>query len=67
MDPFWEQNRAKIAPRGVLKSYVFKNVVFHETLAGVVFGAFLGPQDGAKIDPRWPKMALRAFKKGIDF
>ena len=63
MDPFWEQNRPKIVPRRVLRPLLFENVDSHETSAGVVFGAFSGPQDGAKIDPRSPQDGLKTDLK----
>ena len=50
--PFGDPNRPKIVPRRVLRSFLFENVDSRETSAGVVSGAFFGPQDGAKIDPR---------------
>ena len=67
MDPFWEQNRPKIVPRRVLRPLLFENVDSHETSAGVVSGAFLGPQDGAKIDPRSPQDGLKSILKAIVF
>ena len=67
MDPFWHQNRAKIAPRRVLRPYFFKSVDFHETSAGVVFGAFLCPQGGAQIDPRSPQDGLKTDQNTYRF
>ena len=63
MDPFWHQNRAKIGPRRVLRPYSFEHVDSHETSAGVVFEELLGPQDGAKIDPRSAQDSLKTDLK----
>ena len=61
--PFGDPNRPKIVPRRVLRPLLFENVDSHETSAGVMFGAFLGPQDGAKIDPRSPQDGLKTDLK----
>ncbi len=50
-----DPSRAKFGPRWLLKRYFLKNVNFHETSAGVVSGAFPGPQDGTQNDPRSPQ------------
>ena len=55
MDPFGLQNRHKIGPSHLLTPYFSKNVNFHETSAGVVFGALLGPQDDPQDEPRSPQ------------
>ena len=60
-------NRPKIGPKRVLRRYFFKNVDFHAASAGVVFGAFLGPQDGAKIVPRSPQDGLKTNQKRCHF
>ena len=51
IDPRW----AKLGSRRLLKRYFLKNVNFHETSAGVMSGAFPGPQDGTQNDPRSPQ------------
>ena len=63
LEAFWRQNRAKVVPRRLLRAYFLKNVDVHETSAGVVFGELLGPQDGAKIDPRSPQDSLKTDLK----
>ena len=50
-----DRSRAKFGPRWLLKRYFLKNVNFHETSAGVVSGAFPGPQDDPPNDPRSPQ------------
>ena len=61
IDPRW----AKLGSRRLLKRYFLKNVNFHETSAGVMSGAFPGPQDGTQNDPRssqdGPKTVLFRF------
>ena len=47
-----DPSRAKIGPRWLLKRYFLKNVNFHETSAGVMSGAFPGPQDGTQNDTK---------------
>ena len=51
MTPNW----LKMRSGRLLTPHFLKNVNSHETSAGVVFGALLGAQDGAKIDPRSPQ------------
>ena len=65
--PLGHPNRPKIVPRRVLRTLLFKNVDFHEISAGVVSGAFLGPQDGAKIDPRSPQEGLKTDQETCRF
>ena len=55
-----DRSRAKFGPRWLLKRYFLKNVNFHETSAGVMSGAFPGPQDGTL---NRPKTALRRSSK----
>ena len=71
---FWSQNRHKIDPRWsklgsrrLLKRYFLKNVNFHETSAGVMSGAFPGPQDGTQNDPRSPQDGSKTIFKSIFF
>jgi len=51
--------------------FIFEKVHFHETSAGVVSGAFPGPQDGIQDDPRSPqdgsKIVLDRFVLPLDF
>ena len=61
IDPRW----SKLGSRRLLKRYFVKNMNFHETSAGVVSGAFPGPQDSTQNDPRssqdGPKTILFRF------
>ena len=57
--PFWsllasqiDPRSPKIGPSRLLTPHFFKNMNFHETSAGVVFGALPGPQDGTQDEPR---------------
>ena len=48
-----------------MRPLLFENVDSHETPAGVMFGAFVGPHDGAKIDPR--RVLRPLFFEKVDF
>ena len=52
---FWRLGRPKLVPRPSLNRFIFEKVNFHETSAGVVSGAFPGPQDDTQNDPRSPQ------------
>ena len=52
---FWRLGRPKLVLRPSSSRLNIEKVNFHETSAGVVFGAFPGPQDGTQDDPRSPQ------------
>ena len=69
---FWNQNRDKVDPRWsklgsrrLLKRYFLKNVNFHETSAGVMSGAFPGPQDSTQKTQDRPKTGPRSSWMGF--
>ena len=49
---FWRLGRPKLVPRPSLNRFIFEKVNFHETSAGVMSGAFPGPQESTQNDPR---------------
>ena len=55
----WRLGPPKLLPRSSSNRLIIEKVIFHETSAGVVFGAFLGPQDAPKFDPRSPQDGLK--------
>ena len=65
--PISAPKRLKMGSGRLLTPHFFKIVIVHETSAGVVSGAFLGPQDGAKIDPRSPQDGLKSILEAIVF
>ena len=67
LEPLGRPNRPKIGPNRLLRPYLFKNVNFHETSAGVLSGALPGPQDGTQNDPRSPQDGSKTIFKSFFF
>ena len=65
--PTW----AKLRPRRLSERFFLNNMNVHETSAGVVFGAFPGPQESTQNDPRsaqdGPKPILKSDLFDVEF
>ena len=59
--------QAKIDSSRLLAPHLFKNLIFHETSAGVVFGTFPGPQDGTQNDPKSTQDGSKIIFKNFFF
>ena len=67
----WCLFRPKLVPEPSSNRLIFEKVNVHETSAGVVFGAFPGPQESTQNDPRSPqdgsKIVLDRFLLTLEF
>ena len=51
----WRLGRPKLVPKPSSNRIIIQKVIFHETSAGVMFGAFPGLQESTQNDPRSPQ------------
>ena len=67
----WRLGRPKLVPKPSSNRFIIQKVIFHETSAGVMFGAFPGFQESTQNDPRSPqdgsKIVLDRFFSLLNF